>query len=92
MARVTIGKLIISAEAKQWIDPDDLASAIERHRRGDCGQASFRTRLKNARFAARESGFESVHTDRRGNEFFILSDHEADPKCTVVNIRRTYRR
>lgn len=85
---LTLGRTVITANAKNILSDSDIATALSRHQSGDWGELCEEDREVNE--DALENGFRimSVYTSKNGIKFWIIT--EADRSCTTVLMPEDY--
>lgn len=85
---LTLGKTVITANAKNILSDLDIATALSRHQSGDWGELCEEDREVNE--DALENGFRimSVYKSENGIKFWVIT--EADRSCTTVLMPEDY--
>lgn len=85
---LTLGKTVITANAKNILSDLDIATALRRHQSGDWGDLCEEDRKVNE--DALENGFRimSVYKSKNGTKFWVIT--EADRSCTTVLMPEDY--
>lgn len=85
---LTLGRMVVTANAKNILSDSDIATALSRHRSGDWGELCEEDREVNE--DALENGFRimSVYTSKNGIKFWVIT--EADRSCTTVLMPEDY--
>jgi hypothetical protein len=83
-----LGQMVITPNALNQLNTEDVHSSICRHAHGDWGEVDEHDRQENE-LSLRE-GFRllSVYTDRQGTKFWIIT--EADRSVTTVLLPEDY--
>lgn len=83
-----LGRVVITANARERLQPDDVFSALNRHRRGDWGDCSTEDAAENE--TSLKEGFRllSAYADRNGARFWIIT--EADRSVTTILLPEDY--
>ena len=83
-----LGRLVISTNAQERLNPEDYVSALTRHVRGDWGNLCDHDREQNE-WALRHGGrLLSVYDDRDNQTFWIIT--EADRSATTILLPEDY--
>ena len=85
---LTLGRMVVTANAKNILSDSDIATALSRHQSGDWGELCEEDREVNE--DALENGFRimSVYTSKNGIKFWVIT--EADRSCTTVLMPEDY--
>lgn len=85
---LSLGRTVITSNAAQQLDPDDVYTALRRHEIGDWGEVCKEDRAENE--LALKDGFRlmSAYTSRNGVKFWIIT--EADRSTTTVLLPEDY--
>ena len=85
---LTLGRTVITANAKNILSDLDIATALRRHQSGDWDELCDEDREVNE--DALENGFRimSVYTSKNGTKFWVIT--EADRSCTTVLMPEDY--
>ncbi len=86
--RFPLGRLLITPNAQQRLNPDDVHSCIDRHAAGDWGECGPADRDENDHSLEQQGRILSVYRDRRGTKFWIIT--EADRSATTVLLPEDY--
>lgn len=86
--RFPLGRLLITPNAQQRLNPDDVHNCIDRHAAGDWGECGAADREENDRSLQRQRRILSVYRDRRGTKFWVIT--EADRSATTVLLPEDY--
>ncbi|MCG3126035.1 MAG: hypothetical protein CHACPFDD_00863 [Phycisphaerae bacterium] len=86
--RFPLGRLLITPNAEQRLNPDDVHTCIDRHAAGDWGDCGPADRDENDRSLVRQRRILSVYRDRRGTKFWVIT--EADRSATTVLLPDDY--
>lgn len=85
---LTLGRMVVTANAKNILSDSDIATALSRHQSGDWGELCEEEREVNE--DALKNGFRimSVYTSKNGIKFWVIT--EADRSCTTVLMPEDY--
>lgn len=85
---LTLGRTVITANAKNILSDLDIATALSRHQSGNWGELCDEDREVNE--DALENGFRimSAYTSKNGTKFWVIT--EADRSCTTVLMPEDY--
>lgn len=81
-------RTVITRQAAQVLEPDDVAAALRRHRRQDWGDIAPADRTANEQAVRAGARVLSAYRDRHGTRFWILT--EADASVTSVLLPEEY--
>lgn len=83
-----LGQTLITPNARDTLNPEDIFLSVGRHARGDWGDCSPDDRDENE--LSLKEGFRifSVYHDRKGIKFWIIT--EADRSATTVLLPEDY--
>ena len=84
----SLGQIVITPEARNQLEPEDVALSLVRHSRGDWGDCAKEDAKENE--LSLKEGFRllSVYHDRNLNKFWILT--EADRSITTILLPEQY--
>lgn len=83
-----LGRLIITTNAQEQLNPEDYVTALTRHVRGDWGNVCDQDREENEWSLRHGARLLSVYTDRDGQTFWIIT--EADRSATTILLPEDY--
>jgi hypothetical protein len=83
-----IGQTVITSNALDALDMDDVASALRRHERGDWGDVCRDDAELNNDAVLTGCRVLSAYSDRKGVKFWIIT--EADRSATTVLLPEDY--
>ncbi len=85
---LTLGRTVITANAKNILSDLDIETALSRHQSGDWGELCEEDREVNE--DALQNGFRvlSVYKSKKGDKFWVIT--EADRSCTTVLMPEDY--
>ncbi len=86
--RFPLGQLVATAGVAATLASGDVASAIERHARGDWGNLTPADREANELALKDGSRLLSAYVDRNGVKFWVIT--EADRSVTIVLLPDEY--
>ena len=86
--RFPLGRVVITANAQNQLDPEDYVTALTRHVRGDWGNVCDEDREQNEWALRHEARLLSVYTERGGQTFWIIT--EADRSVTTILLPEDY--
>lgn len=84
----TLGQMLITPGARDTLEPEDVMLAMRRHAKGDWGDCCPDDREANNAALLDEARILSVHHDRFGVKFWIIT--EADRSATTVILPAEY--
>ena len=86
--KFSLGQTVITANALEALQSDDVAAALRRHARGDWGEVCAEDAAENE--LSLKEGFRllSAYTDRKGVKFWIIT--EADRSYSTVLLPEDY--
>ncbi len=87
-SKFTLGRTLITPNARDTLDPVDILTAIGRHSSGDWGDVCGEDREENEYSLSRYLRLFSVYHDRNGTKFWIIT--EADRSATTVLLPEDY--
>ena len=87
-SKFPLGQTVITANALEMLDSEDVAAALRRHVRGDWGAVCPQDAAENE--LSLKEGFRllSAYTDRQGVKFWIIT--EADRSISTVLLPEDY--
>lgn len=85
---VPIGTIVITSEAMAELNPEDAATALARHARGDWGLVCKQDWLENELSLREGYRLLSVYEDRASTKFWIIT--EADRSVTTILLPSDY--
>jgi len=71
-----LGQIVITANAKDVLHPEDVTVSLARHATGDWGDLCQEDWKENERALAQGSRLFSVYKDRAGVKFYIITEHD----------------
>ena len=83
-----LGRLVISTNAHEQLEPEDYVTALARHVRGDWGDLDEVDREMNERAIPLGGRLLSAYSDRNGRRFWIIT--EADRSATTILLPEDY--
>lgn len=86
--RFPLGRLVITPNAQQRLNPQDVHVCIDRHAAGDWGECGEADRKENEYSLTRNLRLLSVYRDRDGTKFWVIT--EADRSATTVLLPEDY--
>lgn len=86
--RVPLGQVVITPNALDQLNPQDVSACLRRHVRGDWGELDAHDLAENE--LSLQQGFRllSAYSDRHGTRFWIIT--EADRQTTTVLLPEDY--
>jgi hypothetical protein len=86
--KVPLGRVVITANAKDVLHPEDIPIALARHADGDWGELDEHDRRENEVSLAQGLRLLSAYRDRSGRKFWIIT--EADRSATTILLPEDY--
>jgi hypothetical protein len=86
--RFPLGQIVITANAKDTLHPEDHVTALARHASGDWGEVGDSDRHENELSLAQGFRLFSVYRDRSGTKFWIITEH--DRSATTILLPEDY--
>ena len=86
--RFSPGQIVITTNAHQTLQPEDIPLALGRHLRGDWGDVDEEDRQENELSLLEGFRLLSVYHDRDGVRFWIIT--EADRSVTTILLPEDY--
>ena len=86
--KVSLGRVVITANANSTLEVTDVDAAIVRHATGDWGELSEDDIAANERALHDEGRLLSVYRDSSGTKFYVIT--EADRSATTVLLPEDY--
>jgi hypothetical protein len=86
--RFLTGLVCVTTGADKAVVPEDIQNALARHERGDWGEVCPEDGDRNEMALIQGGGFHSVYHDRKGVEFWVIT--EADRSVTTVLLPDDY--
>ena len=83
-----LGQVVITANAKNVLHPEDVPLALARHAAGDWGDLDEDDRRENELSLAQGFRLLSVYRDRSSTKFWIIT--EADRSATTILLPEDY--
>ena len=83
-----LGRCVITANASDALDPDDVKSALDRHARGDWGELCEHDLKENELGLAQGLRLFSRYQSRCGRHFYVITEH--DRSVTTVLLPEDY--
>ena len=83
-----LGECVITANAKDALNPEDVKQCLDRHARGDWGELCQHDRKENEVALAQCHRLFSRYKDRAGTYFYIITEH--DRSVTTVLLPEDY--
>ena len=83
-----LGQVVVTANAKNTLHPDDILSALARHASGDWGDLDNHDRQENERSLKNGLRLLSAYKDRNNVKFWIIT--EGDRSSTTVLLPEDY--
>ena len=83
-----LGRVLITANAKDALDGTDVLSGLEQHAQGKWGDLSEDDRIENERSLNEGFRLLSAYEDRNGTRYWIIT--EADRSATTVLLPEDY--
>ena len=83
-----LGKVVITATAKDALHPEDVGQALSRHASGDWGEVDEHDRRENEVSLDQGLRLLSVYHDRDKRKFWIIT--EADRSATTILLPEDY--
>jgi hypothetical protein len=71
-----LGKVVITAHAKDVLHPEDVPLCLARHASGDWGDLDEHDLRENELSLAQGARLFSVYHDRCGVKFYIITEHD----------------
>ena len=82
LPKFSLGRIVMTESASQTLSPNDIATALLRHARGDWGDVCAEDRDANESALWDGGKLFSAYHDRKGVRFWIIT--EADRNTTTV--------
>jgi len=79
-----LGQLVITVNAKDQLDPDDVLACLTRHSQGDWGDLSEEDRQENERSLNHGFRLLSVYNDRDGTKLWIITEADRSSTCVLL--------
>lgn len=88
--RFNLGRIVITANALNELDPDDVQRCLYRHAQGDWGDLPEEDHASNERAISGvvEDRLMSVYDDKNGKRFWIITEH--DRSVTTILLPEDY--
>ena len=86
--RFPLGRIVITSNALDRINPHDVAASLRRHAHGDWGDLDVHDVQLNELSLKEGSRLLSVYADREGVKFWIIT--EADRTLTTILLPEDY--
>jgi hypothetical protein len=86
--KFVLGHVVITAHAKDVLHPEDVPTALARHRSGDWGDLDEHDRQENEVSLNQQLRLFSVYYDRNQVKFWIIT--EADRSATTILLPEDY--
>lgn len=83
-----LGQVVITANAKNSLHPEDVPIALTRHHSGDWGDLDQHDQQENAIALLQNLRLFSVYHDRCGTKFYIITEH--DRSVTTILLPEDY--
>jgi hypothetical protein len=83
-----LGQIVITADARDSLHPEDIPIALARHANGDWGDVDEHDRRENEFSVTNRLRLLSVYHDRNKVKFWIIT--EADRSATTVLLPEDY--
>lgn len=83
-----LGRVVITAGAKDGLHPQDIAASLRRHANCDWGDLCDADRRENGLALVQRRRLFSAYTDRSGTKFWIIT--EADRSATTILLPDDY--
>jgi hypothetical protein len=87
-AKFPLGQTVITPNARDSLNPEDIQNALRRHASGDWGDVDEHDRKENELSLTRQLRLFSVYHDRNGVKFWIIT--EADRSATTILLPEDY--
>jgi len=84
----TLGKIVITAHAKNVLDPKEVLEFLARHVQGDWGDLCEEDKAENERGLIHQLRLLSVYEDSHRTKFWIIT--EADRSYTTILLPEDY--
>jgi hypothetical protein len=88
MKKVALGRVVITSNALETLNPEDVHRSIGRHAAGDWGECGEDDWKENERSLQSGLRLFSVYRDANGVKFWIIT--EADRSATTVLLPEDY--
>lgn len=85
---ISIGKLLITADAHSLLDEQSITDCLRRHIKGDWGDLEPQDKKTNDLAVETGESIVSAYHDTRGKKFYIVTD--ADRSMTTVLLPEDY--
>ena len=85
---VSLGKVVMTAYAREVLSGPDIISALSRHKRGDWGEISEADKKANNDALKHGNRILSAYTGVDGDKFWVLT--EADRSYTTIMLPDDY--
>jgi hypothetical protein len=82
------GQVVATSNALATLNPEDTATALSRHLRGDWGELCEEDRLANEHALKEGTRLFSVYKDRNNRRFYIIT--EWDRSATTILLPEDY--
>ncbi len=83
-----LGQVVITANAKNVLHPEDVPKCLARHASCDWGELDVHDRRENELGLAQNFRLFSVYRDRAGTKFYIITEH--DRSSTTILLPEDY--
>jgi hypothetical protein len=83
-----LGRVVITATAKDLLHPEDIPASLNRHASGDWGDLNDHDRNENEISLLQDCRLFSVYHDRAGTKFYIITEH--DRSVTTILLPEDY--
>ena len=87
-ARFPLGHTVITPNARDSLNPEDVQTALRRHAAGDWGDVDEHDRAENELSLTKQLQLFSVYHDRNKVKFWIIT--EADRSATTILLPEDY--
>ena len=83
-----LGRIVMTANARDQLPSEDILTALERHTLGDWGNVCDEDRQENELALIQRGQLFSAYEDRTGKTFWIIT--EADRSATTILLPKDY--
>lgn len=86
--KFALGRVVITAHAKDVLHPEDIPLCLNRHATGDWGDLDEHDRNENEISLLQDCRLFSVYHDRANTKFYIITEH--DRSVTTILLPEDY--
>ena len=81
---ITLGQTVITPNAQNTLQPEDIQEALARHQRGDWGDCGKEDAAENDFALGKRLRLFSVYHDRKGTKFWIITEADRSSTCILL--------